>query len=110
MLNPTQTFHIVVPPEIRGRTCFIAVSNCPSTGVSWSVKNVYARCRPPKNKMIAAEEAIRIREIIIFGSDSDTIKTSYAAGVMDAWLANDATSLCKRKLALFESGSGFVST
>jgi len=36
---------------------------------------VHSRCTLPKNKMIAAQAEIRIREIIIFGSDSDTIKT-----------------------------------
>jgi len=54
------------------------------------VKNVYARCTLPKNKMIAAQAAIRIREIIIFGSDSDTIKTFIPLASWTTWLADDA--------------------
>jgi quercetin dioxygenase-like cupin family protein len=38
-------------------------STCPSTGLNLRVKNVYARCTLPRNKMIAAQLPIRIREI-----------------------------------------------
>jgi hypothetical protein len=40
--------------------------------------------------MIAAQAAIRIREIIIFGSDSDTIKAFIPLASWTTWLADDA--------------------
>jgi hypothetical protein len=50
---------------MRGATCFIAVSNCFSVGLNLWVKNVYARCTLPRNKIIPADALIRIREVIV---------------------------------------------
>src|SRR5215469_15849524 len=62
---PIQTFHMVASPEMRGAICFMAVSNCFSVGLNLWVKNVYAKCTLPKNKIIPADALIRIREIIV---------------------------------------------
>src|SRR5947207_4473940 len=49
ILKPIQPFHIVISTEIRGATCFIAVSNCLSEGAELVSKECVCQ-------MYAAEE------------------------------------------------------